>query len=350
MIPTQPGLFGLCKTNRDFTQKNAWGKNQFNSAFPAALCCYLASKQLEANYLAIQSGSFCHSTLAIEAVFGLSPHDPDLYFAFEAQHTPYQKYVIGSLPRTDLVLQRESTGECLAGLEIKLTALPDQTTCELEESNYGCEIVVRPDTIVYLACSLAGKLTDSIKAEIPTLPISDWSQSRAVLPHISTIVETIETIALAAESTQKSFLLQPIWKTKGKSPQLAEQCLDVFVWSDAGFTFLLSKLANVNAGAMEINRQTRTVIWLFKMLSDLKSYGKFDHRRILDLLSYNTKNDKAFSSSGKVTYPYMACPRLREPIISKQEIKEIILGKGQNLLSPERRFDAIIYNSPELFT
>ena len=30
--------------------------------------------------------------------------------------------------------------------------------------------------------------------------------------------------------------------------------------------------------------------------------------------------------------------------------EKIILGGGQNLLSPERRFDAIIFNSPELFT
>lgn len=30
-------------------------------------------------------------------------------------------------------------------------------------------------------------------------------------------------------------------------------------------------------------------------------------------------------------------------------LKKIILGGGQNLLSPERRFDAIIYNSPDLF-
>ena len=32
-----------------------------------------------------------------------------------------------------------------------------------------------------------------------------------------------------------------------------------------------------------------------------------------------------------------------------QKIKNIILGGGQNLLSPERRFDAIIVNSPDLF-
>ena len=45
----------------------------------------------------------------------------------------------------------------------------------------------------------------------------------------------------------------------------------------------------------------------------------------------------------------MACEELTNPRIKKEEIKNIFLGGGQNLLSPERRFDAIIYGSPELF-
>ena len=50
-----------------------------------------------------------------------------------------------------------------------------------------------------------------------------------------------------------------------------------------------------------------------------------------------------------ITNKYMSCHRLIEPIVKKYEIKEIILGGGQNLLSPERRFDAILFNSPGLF-
>jgi hypothetical protein len=45
----------------------------------------------------------------------------------------------------------------------------------------------------------------------------------------------------------------------------------------------------------------------------------------------------------------MACDRLKKPAIHQTDIPKIILGGGQNLLSPERRFDAIIFNSPELF-
>ena len=86
------------------------------------------------------------------------------------------------------------------------------------------------------------------------------------------------------------------------------------------------------------------------MLLDICINGRCDYKDIIDKLSYNTKNDYAFASAGNVTNPYMSCENLISPRIRKDEIKNIILGGGQNLLSPERRFDAIIFNSPELFS
>jgi len=349
MTAVKPGLFGLNNTNKDFESKGAWGKNQFNSSFPASLCCYLASKTMAANYLSINNGSFAVQSIDVEDMFGIAPDSSDIYFAFESTHTPFQKYVIGALPRTDLVIQRKSSGECLASLEVKLTALPDNTTCELHESNYGSEIVVRPDTIVYLACSVASCLGNEIDGLIPEIDIFDWSESDQVLPRIKTIVNSIESLSLALEGKQEAFLLQPIWKTVGKSPVLANNCLDVFVWSNAGFCNFISSIANGDSTANSISRQTRTAIWLFKMLSEIRNKTRFSHEDIIDGLTYNTKNDKAFASAGNVTNKYMKCERLNTPIIKREEIKDIILGGGQNLLSPERRFDAIIFNSPELF-
>jgi len=348
-MPTEPSLYGLKKTNRDYTKKETWGKNQFNSSFPASLCCYLDSKDIEANYLSIQDKTFsATATIKISDVFGISPKNDDIYFAFEAQHTPFQKYVIGTLPRTDLVIQKESNGECLSGLEVKLTALPDNTTHALEEAYYGSEIVVRPDTIVYLACSIASNLNERLTDYIPEININ-WEDASEVLPLITTIMESIDAISIVLEENQSPFLLQPVWKTIGKSPALAENCLDMFVWSDAGFCNFISKISNNDPEATKITRQTRTAIWLFKMLQEIKDTGKFNHETIIDNLSYNTKNDKAFASSGNITNSYMTCDRLTTPIVTKAEIKKIILGGGQNLLSPERRFDAIIFNSPELF-
>ena len=350
MTQLAPSLFGLSNSNRDFTKKDAWGKNQFNSSFPASLCCYLNSKEKKACYLRIEKKEFSVGEISIEDVFGISPADQDIFFAFEASHSPFQKYVIGTLPRTDLVIQRKSNGECLAGLEIKLTALPDNTTCDLPDSSYGSEIVVRPDTIVYLACSIVKSLGNKInKIVYSDFSIVDWANAHEVLPNVTSIVKAIKKLSIVLEKNQTPFLLQPIWKTKGKSPELADNCLDVFVWSDAGFSYFISEIVDGSEEVTKINRQTRTAIWLYKMLLDYKNHGKFDHQNIIDLLSYNAKNDKAFASSGNVTNKFMTCSRLNKPEIPKAEIKDIILGGGHKLLSPERRFDAIISNTPGLF-
>ena len=50
-MTTQSSLFGLSNSNRDFSKTDAWGKNQFNSSFPAALSCYLDYQGIAANYI-----------------------------------------------------------------------------------------------------------------------------------------------------------------------------------------------------------------------------------------------------------------------------------------------------------
>ena len=66
-------------------------------------------------------------------------------------------------------------------------------------------------------------------------------------------------------------------------------------------------------------------------------------------MTYENQNDKEFAISGTKSRALMACDRLTKPAISKSEIKNIILGGGHKYLSPERRFDAILYFSIDLF-
>ncbi len=352
LMEAQASLFGLDNSNRDFTKADAWGKNQFNSSFPAALSCYLDHQGLAANYISITNQKFGINLIDISSIFGIKPNEINTYFAFEAQYTPFQKYVIGTLPRTDLVIQDSFTGQCLRGLEVKLTALPDNTTCNLSDDKFGSEIVVRPDTIVYLAASIVSKNIEIVRQHIESSAvfIENWSDAREVIVSITKIVGCISDISIDIEKNQSPFLLHPIWKTIGKSPKLSENCLDVFVWSDAAFAWFISQVSKNDNAATQITRQTRTSIWLYKMLLDICNHGRCDYKDIIDKLSYNTRNDKAFASAGNITNHYMSCVNLTSPRITKDEIKNIILGGGQNLLSPERRFDAIIFNSPELFS
>ncbi|CRF46163.1 Type II restriction enzyme HgiDI [Helicobacter heilmannii] len=180
--------------------------------------------------------------------------------------------------------------------------------------------------------------------------IKDWSQESHVLPHIPSMLAFLKGVCTATtiEETQTPLLLQPIWKTLAKHAKLAHHCLDIFVWSNAGFLYFLTDLVNCET-PLSINRAQRAIVWLYKMLYSLSMYHKFDPKDTINRLSYYTKNDKAFAASGTITNPYMRCPRLIKPAITQDAIKEIILGGGQNYLSPERRFDAVLFHSPELF-
>jgi hypothetical protein len=163
-----------------------------------------------------------HGKISAEKLYGISPASEDLFFSFESQYTPYQQLVIGTLPRIDLVTQSRSIGQVLQSIELKLTAIPDNSTCHLSEENYGCEIVIRPDTIVYLACSIAKYFKDKRKQLIQLFDskfgkINDWSDGATVWPYIPEMISTIDKIVLSVVEKQEPILLQPIWKTIGKS-------------------------------------------------------------------------------------------------------------------------------------
>lgn len=353
----QPGLFGLAKSNRDFSQANSWGKNQFNNSFPASLACYMHSQGLQLVYLTLDKNlKIKHRKIDVTDIFGITPLSPNLFFAFESDYLPYRKLVIGRLPRVDLVILNTFNGDaCLRGIEIKLTALPDNTTCRLPDHKYGCEIVTRPDTIVYLTLSIANKFQDSREEILKYLDpvcseITDWISISNMLPYISRLTESLDNFLYDHIEMQSPLVMQPVWKTVGKTSKLYQNCLDIFIWSDFGFTRLFFDVTKkLPSGTESIQRHTRTLIWLAKMLYEFATNGKIPYASIIDILTYHTKNDKAFASSGLNTHPYMICDELIKPRITKEEIGNIILGGGQNYLSPERRFDGIILSNPEIF-
>lgn len=350
----KPGLFGLDFTNRNFTKPKYWGKNQFNSSFPASLACYMHAKGINPVYLRLnESKEVCHDEISVDDLFGLPPLTDKLFFAFETTFSVYAAYAKGDVPRADLVTINKTVKppQLSRALEVKLTALPDSTTYQLSEENYGCEIVVRPDTIVYLALGLAQVYEDERDELLKILNVQgvqDWEEIEDVRPHIAALSNALDTALVAKLDQQAPFLMQPIWKTDGKSQVLAEQCFDMFIWSDFGFTRLFTNTA-LRENARGITRNARSVVWLYKMLYDFAENGSIDFKSIIDRLTYNTKNDKAFAVSGAITNNFMRCQQLTSPRINKNAIKEIILGGGQNFLSPERRLDAAILNTPGLF-
>lgn len=351
---TKPGLFGQTHSSRDYTKAEYWGKNQFNSSFPASLVAYMSHRGARPVYVCTDKNNHTvHRYIDGSDLLGIDPLSDNAYYNFEAGYAPYEQFYQDEREKIDLVMVDRSTGTPLRGLEVKLTALPDNSTRKCDEDGYGCEIVVRPPTICFLACSICehyntARGRNRLKGLLDSVPqINHWEEIADVAPHYQQIEEAVLRVSTDMCRDQSPLIVQPVWKTEGGKMRLADDCLDVFVWSNLATIQMC--VGEGRATGNGITRFQRAVIWIYKMLFDFTVYGQFDYVRIIKNHSYNNANDKAFSLNGMRTRRYIACDELLHPRIRREEIRNIILGGGQNLLSPERRFDAVIVNSPDLF-
>jgi hypothetical protein len=352
----EAGLFGIINSNRDFSKEGSWGKNQFNSSFPAALLCYMQHSGHSNIYLKYRAtGQVEQSKIETNDVLGMKWDAPNIFFGFEQEYLPYRDVLVGKSYPIDLVIKNLSTSKPIRALEVKLTAIPDSTTYNLPPDRHGAEIVVRTPTIAYVAASIClsfrqkrhilrnimGTRLDNIR---------DWVNAHEVLLNLPIMLEIARNVCAEMEAGQMPLIVQPIWKTKGKSSILEENCLDVFVWSDVAFMYLLvERVGPKEAKAQTVSRPIRTLIWLVKMLYDFNLTGIVNAGDIMDRLSYGPKNDKAIALNGNVTNKYLRGEHILKPRVSKFDIKNIINGEGVKYLSPERRFDSSIVNDPELY-
>lgn len=294
-----------------------------------------------------------HSEINAHELFGIDPLDDNAYYNYEAGFSPYEKFYLGEREHIDLVMMDNKTSKVLSGLEIKLTALPDNTTKSQSESEWGTEIVMRPPTICFLACSICenyntSKGKERLRTMLRKVPqINHWEEMDEIIPHYTKILDAVLAVSTDMCGKQKPLIIQPIWKTEGNKMRLKDNCLDVFVWSNLAIIQMCC--TEDSSDIRKLNRFHRTIIWIYKMLLDYVTFETFDYKRIIRLQSYNLANDKAFAMPGTKSRTFLKDAIIVNPRITKYEIKNIILGGGQDLLSPERRFDAVLVNSPDIF-
>lgn len=359
----ESGLYGLDNSNRDFTKKENWGKNKFNSSFPASLVCYMDSKSINPIYLRIDASAgnnlrVVKNHIHSKALLGISSttNVSDVYYEFEGLYAPHSYFDEEEPPRNDLVVREADGEEYYTGLEVKLTTVPDNSTCDLTEEEYGCELVIRSVSIIHLAISIA-ELYEKNREDLSlilnpiTSDISDWNDEKQIIPKVSKMIEALNKIIFNNISKQSPLILNPIWKTNGKSSGLADNCLDVFVWSNFAFTRLFVDSIKIETliSTQKINRYARSLIWLIRLLDDYSKRGKMNSK-VINGMPFDAQTDKAFAITGKKTHRYMRCKELVTPRITREEIKHIILGEGSLFLSPERRFDAAIVYAPDIFS
>lgn len=343
-----PSLYGLTHSNR--SPNDMWGKNQFNSSFPVSLCCYMKDNGIPPVYIAVNS-DFTHRTeeneISFSDVFGVPEPGSELRFEFEAAFEPFRAFLYDTLDRIDLVTLDEASHQFLSPLEVKLTVIPDQSTFKFaDESLWGCELVLRPATSSYAALSIYKSVGDISVARGIVEPLSskiqNWDSTAEISSKKDEIVNCLREYLMKFHEKQKPFLIHPIWKTQGKSPQLADNCFDVFVWSDFAVckTFIDSASEHKK---QTVSRAVRECARMLRCLSDLHTKGKVNIGSIYKGMGLGNQTDKAVSLRGESTHKYMKHSRLEKPLLKRDVLRGVILNGGEHLLSPERRFDATIY-------
>lgn len=342
----EPRLYGIFNSNR--FGDNLWGKNQFNSTFPVSLACYMRDHKINPVYLVLDEELHIKATYttSFNEIFNTTLSNEEIFFDFEGKYDPYQIYSHDDIQGIDLVV-KSIQGEYLRPLEIKLTVIPDNSTRLYEEADWGTEIVIRPATTKYCALGIADSCRDSFKDireffEPVCHGIQHWDSVYEIYAKMANIVSAIDTFQKSFYKRQKPLLMQPIWKTLGVSPMLADNSFDMFIWSDFAFSRLFLDSA-LKCREDDITRPARSTARFARFMYEVSSSGKSKINAIYTEMAFNKQTDKEFAVNGCVTRKYMNSERKTKPVLHKSVIKELILGGGEKKLSPERRFDQTIY-------
>ncbi len=340
------GLFGIEHTNRP--DKQHWTKNCFNSSFPTALACYMMEHNIPAIYakLAIVEGRLkvvC-DTIRINELFNCGDRKAnELYFAFESKYEPYQYFCFDSLDGIDLVV-KTLTGEYLSPVEVKLTVLPTSATANKPENEWGSEIVVRTATTSYCAFSIWDKI-QSWRNKVRDVfedvcsDIGSWTNDFEMSHKTVHLRDALDNFEKEFINLQQPLVMQPLWKTVGQSPILAERAFDIVVWSNFAFSRLFIETENEST----MSRPMRASARMARCLWELSKSGKIRIDEIYRQMAFGQQTDKEVSVPGDRWRRYITTDRTLNLAVSKDALSEIIAPGYVENLRPERRFDQTLY-------
>ena len=291
------GLFGIYNSNR--SEDEHWGKNCFNSSFPAAAACYMMEKNIPAVY--VHLNEHLEDTIPIRQMFNCGTRNVnDLYFSFETVFKPYEEYCFDFIDGIDLVI-KDTQGHYLQPLEVKLTVLPTDNTSNKPEAQWGCELVIRSATTSYCALGMFDSIKDSHRHireifEPSCSSIQMWDNDFEMTHKTPLLYEAINEFQKEYYVNQKPLLMQTIWKTKGKSPQLADQAFDIILWSDYAFSRLFVDASS--AITPKMTRPQRATARLARCIWELSKSGKIRIEDIYRQMAFGNQTDKEFAVNG----------------------------------------------------
>jgi hypothetical protein len=345
----QTGLFGIKRSNR--TANAHWGKNCFNSSFPASAACYMLERGIPAIYNRLvvdEDGELRVRACEIfinDAFNSGSLAADELYFSFESRFEPYQQYSFDAIDGIDLVV-KSADDRFLSPLEVKLTVLPDSSTFTKTSDKWGCEMVVRSATTSYCALGMFDSAANEAAAvraifEGACADIGSWTNDYEMSHKTPRLSQCLNEFQRKYLGKQKPLVMQTLWKTQGQSPILDDNAFDIVVWSDYAFSrlFIDSSLSVERT----MSRPMRASAKLARCLWELSKSGKIRLAEIYRQMAFGNQTDKEFSINGQRWRGYVSSERISKPILSKDVLSKLIMPGFIERLRPERRFDQTLY-------
>ena len=337
-------LYGIRKSNRD--NDSHWGKNCFNSSFPTSLLCWMRDNNKNPKWICLDKNlTIKVDEISVDEVFGTSTLNEDLTFSFEATFPKYDEYAYDALTGIDLVVCEN--GEPVQPLEMKLTVVPDNTTASNPENEWAPELVIRPASTQFCALGMIHATKDELNTirelfDPVCSTIQHWDSKLEIAARLDDLLRCLDRFQENFYQSQRPFLVNPIWKTQGKSAALADPAFDILVWSDHALCRSFIARAKNNSGEA-ITRPVRAAVRLARVLWEISRGRKTRLSDIYTQMAFDLQTDKEFSMSGTLTSSIVQAEEYHQPRSSKSVLTEIILDGGEKKLSPERRFDASIY-------
>lgn len=343
----KPTLYGITEQNSSRHGSTLWGKNQFNSTFPLALCLYMRDVGIKpVSVLSKSTNIFSDDDFwDFEKVLGSI--EENSYFHFEKTFDPYSSLSRNEVDKIDMVVSIDKCHK--TPLEVKLTVIPDSTTAKDDENSWAPEMVMRPVSSAHAMMGVATSLMkpsnrDAREKVVRILKkaynkVSDWNNTTEIEKNAFDLVGALSLALKSSTELQKPFLIQPIWRTVGQSLVLCDNCFDVFVWSDVSVMRIPVDQCCEESG---VTRPLREVARHVRAMYDLLVSDDYDYTGIYKGMPLGYQTDKSFALSGKKTFKYLQHQRLTRPKLPSSLLNTLVLHGGDGELKPERRFDAAV--------
>ncbi|MHA6555659.1 HindVP family restriction endonuclease [Corynebacterium pyruviciproducens] len=345
-------LFGMDRSNHDFTSPGSMGKNIFTNAFPLAMIQYLSiNLQLDIPviraYQTVNGDvSTTHMMTPWRKIIGVEPSLAR--FNFETVYDGYNRYTHNGANKSDVVVANEA--KHTRPFEIKLVVVPTSSTAKKSREKQSCEIVTRPSTVEQIAFSIANsfgvenrlKMLDIINDALGHPHDYRWSDASFMSTRVNAFREAAVNLIRAGIQVQTPLVITAVWRTKGQSPELDDDAFDAFVWTDMAFLQLFIDAAKPSRKEGSVSRPSRALMWLISCLYEFASQGTFNFARTKDSMSFGFQTDKAGAFAGNAPLKYLASQEFFHPRLSRYSIEDIIAEEAFDELLPERRLDQAI--------